>query len=201
MTRADRAALRFLVEEFIAVDDRLAVPDDPESRAARGVIQFQRAAARRLLPGPQTEPAALSVQQLALTSLSLAHFQDLRRAVRDWLRSVMTSSSGHPHTLRGPLRMWLYPAMSPARVQRGMPRVEGAPRDVFWFYVFHLVGRVGLAHLGVCWASRSARQGHGWSVPEPCERIFVRRGRAKAYCSEQCRARAATQRAREGDAL
>ena len=81
----------------------------------------------------------------------------------------------------------------PFRTQPGeTPIVEGAPQDVLWFYVAHLVNRAGTSRLAVCTAPRSQRE----PGPELCGRLYLRRGRAKQFCSPRCRARVATQRMR-----
>ena len=98
-TPPDGEAMTFLLEEFIEVSD------DKTGAKASGVERLQKQAARALLPGPRR--GAQSLQQLALTGMSPAEFQQLRRDVRDWIRSLMSSSVGHWRTLNGPLRLCL----------------------------------------------------------------------------------------------
>jgi hypothetical protein len=89
--------------------------------------------------------------------------------------------------LRGP-RIIVKPVIAGPQSNRRL-LVEGRATSVFWYYVVALLGRVGLEAIGVCPAPRAG-------LRAPCRRLFVRRGRAKEYCSEQCRARMTTRRAR-----
>src|SRR4030095_1172853 len=89
--------------------------------------------------------------------------------------------------LRGP-RILVTPVLSARGGSRRL-LVEGHATSVLWYYVVSLLSRVGLEDIGVCSAPQARHR-------VPCQRLFVRRGRAKQYCSEQCRARVATQRAR-----
>jgi hypothetical protein len=189
--------MRFLLDEFVEVADDGCATEDAE----KDVVTFQTRAARVLLPGPQK--GAFSLQQMTLRTLKPAAFQQLRREVRDWLRSlVMFSSRGHQRTLKGPLTLSLVTVPGkPARLKA--PIADGSPLDVFWFYLVHFIAQVGLSQIGVCHAPKSKRD-PGQQNPElagateRCERLFLRRGHAKAYCSERCRARVATQKARKG---
>jgi hypothetical protein len=180
-------ALRFLVEDFIEVGEKLPETD-----------RFQREAARILLPGPQAGP--YSLQQLAVMGMRPADFHRLRREVRDWLQLVVSSpATGHPRRLNGPLIMWLESGAKTNELRA--PRIEGSALEVFWFYVVHLVSRAGLDKIGICHAPKSMRAPGQRNLElrgetEPCDRLFLRRGDVKEFCSETCRARVATQRAR-----
>jgi hypothetical protein len=191
-TKQRSSALRFLLEDFIDV------PDGPVREAGvKGLSALRRRAVRLLIPGPIK--GALSLQQAGLLALQPDAFQQLRRDVRYWLRSVVTSSTvGHRVTIKGPLALWLVAKTStPERLQA--PIVEGDAVDVFWFHLVYLVSRVGLSRIGVCKAPKSKRdpgQRQLSGEAEPCERLFIRRGEAKEFCSERCQTRVATQRAR-----
>jgi hypothetical protein len=182
--RTDAAAIRHLLEEFVEVGDRDDVDTEP----------MQRRSARLWLPGPTR--GAYSLQQLTLISMSPPVFQAFRRAVRDWLRALTTDPRvGHWRTLAGPLRVALVAdRQRPDRLVQ--PLIEGPALDVCWYYLLLLVSRVGVSQIGVCHAPRSRREAE--SEWEFCGRLFVRRGSAKAFCSDRCRARVATQRARGG---
>lgn len=193
--------MRFLVEEFIQVpelDPEAEKASDPFEGAPTGLEQMQAAAARILLPGPKR--GAFTLQQSALLGLPLSEFQQLRREVREWLRTVvMHPGTGHRRTLQGPIDVWLY-------TKRGdlarTPLIEGNGRDVFWYYLTHLVARAGIDRIGVCHAPRSRKDPgqEEWfrlaGMTEPCLTLFLRRGTAKQFCSDRCRARVATQRVR-----
>ncbi len=185
--------MRFLVEEFIDVPD---VDEVSSEAATKGITRMQALSARVFLPGPKR--GGYSLQQSALFQIDPANFQKLRRRVRGWLRSLVTGSHvGHKHTLEGPLTMWL--SGRPDRLRA--PSIEGSGHDIFWFYLFHLVSRAGVARIGMCRAPKSQRDPSQQNTEfrgetEPCERLFIRRGNAREYCSERCRARVATQRAR-----
>jgi hypothetical protein len=180
--RSDRRlirALQFLLDEFVYVPDRAP-------RVSVGSLkEFQARSARRLLPGPLT--GAFSRQQKGLVSLDAEAFTQLRHDVQDWLERLFIWSpaeqAGDPPIV-GP-RI----SVSPVARRRRELLVEGAAVDVFWFYVVWLVAQVGLDAIAVCPAPRVRGV-------VPCLRLFVRRGRRKIYCSERCRARVATQRAR-----
>jgi len=185
-------AMKFLVEEFIDVAD-----GDLSTDAAReGVEKFQRRAAKRLLPGPPGTGGD-SLQQLALMRLSVADFQKLRRKVRALLRSLVPDARmGQKVTLRGPVDMRLV-AERGQRDRLRRPLIEGRHReDVFWYYLVDLLSRAGLSMIGICRAPRSKREGNATGL-ERCSRLFVRRGQAKRFCGDTCRARIATQRARQ----
>jgi hypothetical protein len=134
-----------------------------------------------------------------LVGMRAARFQRLRHEVRDWLRSLVKDPrAGHRRKLKGPLTFTLKSVSGrPNRLRA--PFVEGPALDVFWFYLVYLLSRVELP-IGVCRAPKSQRQ----VAPnpeldgyvEPCDRLFLRRGQVKAYCSDLCRARVASQRAR-----
>ena len=82
------AMMRFLLEEFIDVTD-----DDEafaSEAAAKALARFRARSARVFLPGPKH--GAFSRQQLALRDIPPAEFQQLRRDVGDWLRSLVISS-------------------------------------------------------------------------------------------------------------
>ena len=182
------AMMRFLLEEFIDVTD-----DDEafaSEAAAKALARFRARSARVFLPGPKQ--GAFSRQQLALRDIPPAEFQQLRRDVGDWLRSLVISS-GVRNRVRRQVSLSLVSV--PGRPDHFQaPIVEGQPRDVFWYYLVGCVSRAGLARIGVCPAPKSRRD---FPVKaESCERLFLRRGHAKAYCSDRCRARVATQRAR-----
>ena len=191
----DGEAMTFLLEEFIEVSD------DKAGAKASGVERLQEQAARALLPGPRR--GAKSLQQLGLMGMSPAEFQQLRRDVRDWIRSLRRSSSvGHWRTLNGPLRLCL--VATPRRAdQKQDLLVEGPALDVFWFYLTHLLSRVGIGRIGICWAPRSQKDPDQQAllvqegVTEDCGRLFLRRGNVKRYCSELCRDREATARSRK----
>ena len=190
----DSTAMRFLLEDFIEVPD-----GDEGNETAAALLQAR--AARVFLPGPQR--GGVSLQQGGLMGLPAATFQELRRDVRDWLRSlVIYTHVGHSRTLNGPLRLSLISVRGkPDRLRA--PIIEGPPLDVFWFYLGYLLSRVGLTRIGVCRAPKSKRD-PGQRDPElcgetePCGHLFLRRGTVKVYCSDSCRARVATRRARGG---
>ena len=186
------AMMQFLLEEFIDVtDDDAGVASEA---AAKALARFQTRSARVFLPG--LKKGAFSLQQLMLRGMLPAEFQQLRRDVRDWLRSlVIFAGLGNRVTLQVTLSLVSRPGR-PGHLQA--PIVEGHPRDVFWYYLVGFVSRAGLARIGVCRAPKSQRD---FPVNDPaeaelCERLFLRRGQAKTYCSDRCRARVATQRAR-----
>lgn len=200
---ADSLRMRFLIERFIDVpddvDNIIDVPPDvllsrdpKEEYAARAanapLRKFQADSARVFLPGPLR--GAYSVQQMTLRALPPAEFQQLRRDVRTWLyRFIRMPHVGQQVPITGALTMWLVTRPgAPERV--GAPLMEGAAADLLWFYVGHLLSRVGLKQIGICQAPQPK------SDHEACGRLFVRRGDAKEYCSERCRARVATRRAR-----
>jgi len=193
-TPPDGEAMTFLLEEFIEVSD------DETGAKADAVSCLQDQAARALLPGPRS--GAQSLQQLALTGMSPAEFQQLRRDVRDWIRSLMSSSVAHWRTLNGPLRLCLGAPPWPADQKQDL-LVEGPALDVFWFYLLHLLSRVGIGRIGICWAARSQKDRDQQAlllqegVTEYCQRLFLRRGGVKRYCSEFCRGREATARSRK----
>ena len=190
MTYESTDALQFLVEDFIEVSDETLTEE-----ATAGVSKFQAESARRLLPGPLT--GAFSMQQLALTGMPPAEFQRLRRSVRDWLLSGLTYE-WTINTIKGPLKI----ISGRRRTRRARQRkrrvsVEGSGHDVFWFYLIQLVDDDALNRIRVCHAPKSKKDSSQSSgETEPCGRLFIRRGEAKEYCSERCRARVATQRAR-----
>jgi hypothetical protein len=190
--------MRFLLDEFIEVADDGCATEDAEKAAEKAVVTFQARAARVLLPGPQK--GAFSLQQMMLRTLKPAAFQQLRRDVRDWLRSrVMFPGMASEKTLT--LRFVRAPGWKWDRFQASL--VDGSALDVFWFYLLHFIDRIGVSQIGVCHAPKSKRD-PGQRNPElagateRCERLFLRRGHAKAYCSERCRARVATQKSRKG---
>lgn len=114
--------------------------------------------------------------------------QRLRLDVREWLEGLLIWHPGdEAPEICGP-RITISP-VAKARTPSVL-WVEGAPADVFWFHVVSLLGRVGLEAIDVCRAPKA----YGGLVP--CQRLYVRRGRAKLYCSDTCRARVATRRAR-----
>jgi hypothetical protein len=176
---SDDKALRFLIEEFIhqEVDG-----PEPTPKARRALLTE---AARLLLPSPEK---GFSHQQMTLIALDSQELTELRREMWNWLERIVCETSAEgPVALRGP-RIMVTPVI------RGRPGnlqllVEGRAVSVFWYYIVSLLSRVGLEAIGVCRAPQARYQ-------VPCLRLFVRRGKAKEYCSEQCRARVATQRAR-----
>ena len=192
--KPERVAVRFLVEEFVHVAD-----DDASERA---VVALQKRAARELLP--ERLPGARKTYtpaQLALLGLSRVVFQQLRRDVRDWLYALAVDPRmGQTRTLEGPLRLSLVAA--PGKSGRlGAPIVEGKPLDVCWFYIVYLVSRIGIDRIGICRAPKSKkdpgqRDAELAGTTEPCDRLFIRRGRVKEFCSVRCQNRVATQRAR-----
>jgi hypothetical protein len=188
----DGEAMTFLLEEFIEVSD---------GAKASGVERLQEQAARALLPGPRR--GAKSLQQLGLMGMPAAEFQQLRRDVRDWIRSLRRSSHvGLWRTLNGPLRLCLIaPPGHPNQILN--PLIEGPVLDVFWFYLTHLLSRVGIGRIWICWAPRSQKVPAQQAllvqdgVTEYCGRLFLRRGGVKRYCSKRCRDREATARSRK----
>ena len=182
------AMMRFLLEEFIDVTD------DDEAFASEALARFQAKSARVFLPGPKQ--GAFSLQQLMLRGMPPAEFQQLRRDVRNWLCGLrIFGTPGHVRLQEVTLALVEVPGR-PGQLQA--PIVEGQPRDVFWYYLVGFVSRAGLARIGVCPAPKSQRDFpvDDPAEAEPCARLFLRRGHAKAYCSNRCRARVATQRAR-----
>jgi hypothetical protein len=192
--RRDTTVIRFLLEEFTDVADQR--PDD-EPEASASTLQTQ--AARFFLPGPKK--SAFSPQQLALRAMPSAAFHALRVEVRDWLHAVvMRGPVGTARVLRGPLTLSV--ASIPGR------RVESArkaglsgplfempdARELFWLYLFLTIIRIGVEQIKVCHAPRSQRDASHES--RECGRLYLRRGKAKRFCSDTCRARVATQRAR-----
>src|SRR5438128_1114305 len=129
----ETVAMRFLLEEFIDVAD--ADDGRVSEAAAEGVVRLQREAVRTLLPGPKKGSAG-SIQQLQIAGLSADEFQELRRKVRAWLRSLVTSRITGKVTLEGPLILRV-PALAAGSGpdRRGAPMVEGSARDVFWYYL------------------------------------------------------------------
>ena len=111
-------------------------------------------------------------------------------------------SVGRWRTLNGPLRLCLV-AVPGHPDQIRSPTIEGPALDVFWFYLTHLLSRVGIGRIGICRAPRSQKDPDQQAllgqegVTEDCGRLFLRRGGVKRYCSEFCRGREATARARK----
>ena len=178
----ENASLRFLVDDLLDV-----VENAPDA----AIQDLQREAAAVLLPG---SPKGLSRQQRRLVALPPTEFQELRRFILHQLRSIarpLTLSPGiarvHDVTLK--LHLQLRANAGPG----GAPIVDGAAKDVLWFYVANLVSRAGTANLALCPAPRSQREP---GQEASCGRLFLRRGTAKEFCSATCRARVATQRAR-----
>jgi hypothetical protein len=197
-TRRDAAVVRFLLEDFVNLQDEQA---DTNADEVRGL---QTRAARMLLPGPSK--GAFSSQQLAFTTLSLPEFRSLRLEVRNWLRAVVTHGPiGTARRLRGALTVSI--ASIPGRRDEsarkagltGLLFEMPDARELFWLYLLLTIGRIGVEQIAVCHAPRSRRE-----APEDgskdCGRLFLRRGRAKHFCSDRCRARVATQRARNPEA-
>ena len=177
----DSQALQFIVEEFIDVEI------DARPPRATAVKALQARAARHLLPGPRR--GAFSRQQGALMALDLESFGQLRHDVRDWLERLVIREwppREGDAAIEGPKIVVTPVAWTTPHRQLG---VEGRATDVFWFYLVWLLGRVGPEAIEVC----PARKPDSIAV---CSRLYVRRGRAKIYCSERCRARMATARAR-----
>lgn len=180
---SDRVAFQFLVEEFSDVDDQKF---DPEA-----VIRFRQEAAQTFLGLDDfwaTDPMA---------PMPPAEFQQLRRLTRNWLRSLVVNPAiGHRVTLPGPLYLTVLPNETPhgRRLSFGATPIWGDLRDVFWFYVVSLIHRIGVTQIGVCSAPQSKWKSA--TLAMSCGRLFVRRGTAKQFCTETCRARVATQRAR-----
>lgn len=166
--------MRFLFEDLVDVADG----------DQGGVLQLQREAARVLLPGG---PKADSFPQRLLLAMKPAAFQNLRRLVRDRLQALAINKAVGPH--RVTLGLILVGGSKPGQA----PIVEGSAEDIVWFYVGHLVCRAGTSQIGVCPAPKSKRKPGGTDY---CGRLFVRRGQAKQFCSDTCRSRVATQRAR-----
>lgn len=187
-----KTALQFLLEEFIDIAEGPHTGSDRLSEVPPGIKALQERTARLLLPGPQR---GFSVQQAELVSMPAASFQRVRQDVGNWLRSLVIN----PHiprrrTFKTELTMGLHGKQNSNGL--AAPFVEfPAPEDVFWFYFLHLLSRVGLSRIGVCQAPKSQR-GQQAVEPEPCGRLYLRRGELKEYCSNLCRARVATQRAR-----
>ncbi len=171
MTRpADTEALRFLVEDF---------SDAPEDFEAHALARFQREASRLL--------------DVDLKEMPPSEFQRLRQLTRDWLRSLVRNGrAGHRITIAGPLYLAFAPSDPP-----GSPFVGGDARDVYWFRVVSLVSGAGASEVRVCYAPRPRPKGQlAEGAVAACGRLFLRRGDARQFCSETCRARVATQRAR-----
>ena len=163
----DSAAFRFLVEEFSEVG---------EDAAPAAVARFQREASATLGFGGAPP----------LTTLEPAEFQRLRSVVRDWLRSlVLDPIIAFRVTFQESFSAIVIPEETPGRL-----RVTGDAHDVFWFHVVGLIHRVGVSRVGVCYAPQANH------ARRPCGRLYMRRGSARRFCSDRCRARVATQRAR-----
>ena len=177
----DSRALQFVIEEFIDVEP------DAQAPRAEAVKALQARAARYLLPGPQR--GRFSRQQDRLMTLDVKDFSRLRHEVRNWLERLVIGEWPGPEgdpPIKGP-RMTVRPVAWAAPHRRF--EVQGAATHVFWFYFVSLLSRVGLDGIGTC----RARRADSIAV---CSRLYLRRGRAKVYCSERCRARMATARAR-----
>jgi len=160
---------------------------DEESPREAAVKDLQARAARHLLPGPRRGP--FSRERARLMTLDVEGFSHLRHDVRNWLERLVIREWPEREDdppIKGP-RMIVRPVAWTAP-QRQL-EVQGAAADVFWFYLVTLLGRVGLEAIDTCHARRAG------SIAV-CARLYVRRGRAKVYCSERCRARMATARAR-----
>ena len=188
---ADSLALLFLIEVFIDVDANAPQPT-PDALA-----DVQRQATELIVSAPSSGPRSRQPRGLTalppllprgLMALPPAEVQQLRHDVREWLEKLLIWHPGEEAPeICGP-RITISPVAA-ARAPSVL-WVKGAPADVFWFHVVSLLGRVGLEAIDVCRAPKA----YGGLVP--CQRLFVRRGRAKLYCSERCRDRVATRRAR-----
>jgi len=171
--RPEMAALRFLIEDFADV------PSDLPTTA--GVAEFAKEASRTF------EPRRHSVLAKVLETMAPADLLRLRSFVRNRLRVLARGgSTQHRVTLTLLVAAGEKPAPGP---------ILGAddPRDMLWFYVANLVSRAGTSWIKVCPAPASKRENGGETI---CGRLYIRRGRAKRYCSERCRARVAAQRNR-----
>jgi len=177
----ETATMRFLLNEFIQISDDGAAD-------APGIEALKERTVRTLLPGPRK--GALWPAQLEFKGLASGAFQQLRRDARNWLGAVARSMpGGHPRTLNRPLTLSLVAAAdNPGRFRA--PIVEGDPLDVFWFYLVHLLARVGPGQIRLCRAPRAGTN-------EPCGNLFLRRGDAKRYCSPLCRVRLAARKSRK----
>ena len=191
--RRDTTVIRFLLEDFChVVDER----PDPANAAAG----LQTRAARMLLPGPAK--GAFSPQQLAFTALASEAFHALRVEVRDWLHAVVRHGPhGTARRLRGPLTL-NFASIVGRRDEFARKAGLSGPlfelpdaRELFWLYLFLTITRIGVERISVCHAPRSQRDTSDDGSRE-CGRLYLRRGRAKRFCSDTCRARVATQRAR-----
>jgi hypothetical protein len=188
--------MRFLIDDFIDVPE--GAEGNATNVAEKEIRQLQQEAVRALLPGP---PKGLSPQQRVLLNMKPAAFQNLRRTVAGRLRALAINGSVGPHQLR--ISIAILPGAKPGDrlfVEPWINSLTTGTEDLVWFYVAELVTRVGPALIAICPAPRSKRE----QLPpeqyagtlEYCGRLFVRRGRAKLFCSGTCRARVATQRAR-----
>lgn len=201
----DAVRLRFLLSEFIEVPDEMsnrvagtAVEEeltDAEWLARAKPHPLRERTARVLLPGPPT--GAYSLPQLALIGLPERAFVQLRRDVRDWLRSMVVSSHVPP-----PRTLTVRRSLVRLPDKRGALQFvhEGPAADVLWYYIENLIFRMGLSRIGVCRAPKSKREQDPEQREtrggERCGRLFLRRGKAKEYCSARCRVRLAKRRER-----
>jgi hypothetical protein len=177
-------AMRFLLEDFVAV------PADESERttvSALDIAGLRKDAGRFLLPKGQRW--LFSPERMTGDA-----FQRLRRLVAGRLRMVAVEGSTGPHRLRISI-------MIPKGAKQGdplyvEPSIESpitGMEDLVWLYVAQLVMRAGPSRIGICPAPRSKRSpGQG----PYCGNLFFRRGEAKVFCSDTCRARVATRRAR-----
>jgi hypothetical protein len=174
----EERALKFLVEDFIDIG--------PQDVATEGLAALRDEAAQTLLPD-------LASLRGLLLRMPLSDFQKLRRKTRTRLGMLAQHSTLAPkgvglHQVIS-LKLVLMAGAKPG----GAPIVDGAPEDVLWFYVTHLVTLVGSSRLALCTAPRSKREDLKGGQ---CLRVYVTRGTSKQFCSARCRARVATQRAR-----
>jgi hypothetical protein len=188
--RTNWSALEFLVEEFADVDASTSLDEDTRFRLLR------RAASYFLPGGAVAETYAGTVTQAQFIAQSAKATSRLRVETKQWVQAVASGADGrlargvnkYAQVQIGPLSVHVRTA--PRKGATPTVIVEGKPRDVFWYHVTQIIrGAAGRIHQ--CPAPR---------VHDPlefCDRLFLatRKGRRR-YCSEQCRARAATRRSR-----
>lgn len=167
-------ALRFLIEEFAAVEES----DDASESAT---IAMKRRTARRLLPKQAT------VARLLVEGMAADDFHRLRAEFRDWVQARAWRRDGLI-TLHTRLAVGLAYGSDAVVVESLEPSPAGA-RDVVWFYVAHHVARAA-GRIGVCPATRANSE-------DLCGAVFLREriGR-RVFCSNACQNRMATRRAR-----
>ena len=185
--RVDAQSMAFLIDELAAVRD-----DDPPVELAASQ-RLQAETARLLLPGVGAK-SGMTPAQAALRALTPQQFRQLRERIHDGL-ILLARGTGH-------VAIWhrTVGASTVVRVRGGKrvlaEHVTGAADDVLLMHVSDLLRRVGLEDLAICNAPQSTRS--AGEDPPPSGALFIRRGTAKRFCSDTCRARVATRRARSG---